>query len=46
MDYARYDRIRAVQWRHDHLRLLDQRRLPFEEVWIDCTDAASVAQAI
>lgn len=46
MDYARYDRIRAVQWRDDHLRLLDQRRLPFEEVWIDCSDAASVAQAI
>ncbi|GAP66596.1 methylthioribose-1-phosphate isomerase [Mizugakiibacter sediminis] len=46
MDYARYDRIRAVQWRDDHLRLLDQRRLPFEEAWIDCADAAAVAQAI
>ncbi|OOG41965.1 S-methyl-5-thioribose-1-phosphate isomerase [Rhodanobacter sp. C05] len=46
MDYDRYDRIRAVQWRGDHLRLLDQRRLPHEELWIDCRDAAQVTQAI
>lgn len=46
MDYDRYDRVRAVQWRGDHLRLLDQRRLPQEECWIDCRDAASVTQAI
>ena len=46
MDYDRYDRIRAVQWRDDHLRLLDQRRLPHEEIWIDCRDAAEVTQAI
>ncbi|MCE5233452.1 MAG: S-methyl-5-thioribose-1-phosphate isomerase [Xanthomonadaceae bacterium] len=46
IDYARYDRIRAVQWRDDHLRLLDQRRLPFEEAWLDCADADAVAQAI
>lgn len=41
-----YDSIRAVQWQGDHLRLLDQRRLPAEEVWIDCRDAAQVTQAI
>src|SRR5579859_2151656 len=46
MDYDRYDRIRAVQWQGDHLRLLDQRLLPQEEKWIDCTDAAGVTQAI
>lgn len=42
IDYDRYDRIRAVQWRGDHLRLLDQRLLPREEQWIDCRDAAQV----
>jgi len=46
IDYDRYDRIRAVQWRGDHLRLLDQRLLPREEQWIDCRDAAQVTQAI
>ena len=46
IDYARYDRVRAVSWQGDHLRLLDQRRLPFEQIWIDCRDAESVAQAI
>jgi methylthioribose-1-phosphate isomerase len=46
IDYDRYDRIRAVQWRGDHLRLLDQRLLPREERWIDCRDAADVTQAI
>jgi methylthioribose-1-phosphate isomerase len=46
MDYDRYDRIRAVQWQGDHLRLLDQRLLPREERWIDCRDAGQVTQAI
>jgi methylthioribose-1-phosphate isomerase len=46
MDYDRYDRIRAVQWQGNYLRLLDQRRLPAEEVWIDCRDAAQVTMAI
>lgn len=46
MDYDRYDRIRAVQWQGDHLRLLDQRLLPQEERWIDCANAADVTQAI
>ncbi len=46
MDYDRYDRIRAVQWQGDHLRLLDQRLLPQEERWIDCATAAEVTQAI
>jgi methylthioribose-1-phosphate isomerase len=46
MDYDRYDRVRAVQWRGDHLRLLDQRLLPQEERWIECRDASAVTQAI
>ncbi|HEV7778858.1 MAG TPA: S-methyl-5-thioribose-1-phosphate isomerase [Luteibacter sp.] len=41
-----HDSIRAVQWQGDHLRLLDQRRLPFEEIWIDCRDADMVTEAI
>lgn len=44
--YESHDSIRAVQWRGDHLRLLDQRLLPGEERWIDCRDAAQVTQAI
>ena len=46
MDYDRYDRVRAVQWRGDHLHLLDQRRLPQEEHWTDCRQVADVVQAI
>ncbi|MEO6927324.1 MAG: S-methyl-5-thioribose-1-phosphate isomerase [Rhodanobacter sp.] len=41
-----HDSIRAIQWRGDHLRLLDQRRLPGEESWIECRDAVQVTQAI
>lgn len=41
-----HDTIRAVQWQGDHLRLLDQRRLPAEECWIECRDAETVHQAI
>ena len=44
--FETHDSIRAVQWQGDRLRLLDQRRLPNEEVWIDCTDAAQVMRAI
>jgi methylthioribose-1-phosphate isomerase len=41
-----HDTIRAVQWRDDCLRLLDQRKLPFDEAWVDCRDASEVAEAI
>jgi methylthioribose-1-phosphate isomerase len=41
-----HDSIRAVQWQGDRLRLLDQRRLPFAEAWIDCRDANEVSAAI
>ncbi len=45
-DRSAHDSIRAVLWRGDRLRLLDQRRLPFVEDYIDCTNAAEVAAAI
>ncbi|MBL0165266.1 MAG: S-methyl-5-thioribose-1-phosphate isomerase [Xanthomonadales bacterium] len=41
-----HDSIRSVLWRGDRLRLLDQRKLPFAEDYIDCMSAAEVAQAI
>jgi methylthioribose-1-phosphate isomerase len=43
---ASHDSIRAVLWHGDRLRLLDQRRLPTEETYLDCTSAADVATAI
>lgn len=45
-DPARHDSIRAVHWRENHLRLLDQRLLPMQEIFIDCRTADDVAQAI
>jgi len=42
----RHDTIRAVAYADGVLRLLDQRRLPSEEVYLDCRDAAAVAGAI
>jgi methylthioribose-1-phosphate isomerase len=41
-----HDTIRAIRWQDDHLRLLDQRRLPHTETWLDLTTAAEVAGAI
>jgi methylthioribose-1-phosphate isomerase len=41
-----HDSIRAVLWQGDRLRLLDQRRLPAEETYVDCRSAAEVATAI
>jgi methylthioribose-1-phosphate isomerase len=40
------EKVKAMDWRSDALYLLDQRLLPFEEQWLACTDAASVALAI
>ena len=45
-DLDRHDTIRAVAYADGILRLLDQRRLPFEEVYLDCRDANAVASAI
>ncbi|MBS0556102.1 MAG: S-methyl-5-thioribose-1-phosphate isomerase [Proteobacteria bacterium] len=41
-----HDTIRAVAWDSGALRLLDQRRLPFVETWLDCRNADDVATAI
>lgn len=38
--------VRAIEWRGDSLRLIDQRLLPGEESYVDCSDAAEVAEAI
>lgn len=40
------DSVRALRWQGDRLAMLDQRRLPAEEVWLECEDAAAVADAI
>ena len=46
IDYARYDRVRAVHFCEDRLDLLDQRQLPFAQAFVTCHRADEVAQAI
>jgi len=41
-----YDSIRPIRWSGDGLYLLDQRRLPAEEVELHLTNSAEVATAI
>lgn len=38
--------IRPMEWRGDHLAMLDQRRLPHEEVWLELRTPGEVADAI
>jgi methylthioribose-1-phosphate isomerase len=38
--------VRAIEWVDDHLRLLDQRLLPQQEVYVECHGAEDVARAI
>lgn len=38
--------IRPIQWENDALLLLDQRKLPLEEIYVRCTDYKAVADAI
>ena len=45
-ELAAHDTIRAVACADGVLRLLDQRRLPFEEAYLECHSAAEVAAAI
>lgn len=40
------EKVQAIDWRDDALYLLDQRALPFEEIWLGYHSAAAVAQAI
>ncbi len=46
MTATQHDTIRAVQWRDGELHLLDQRRLPQEETYLELRTAAATAQAI
>ncbi len=46
IDYDRYDRLRPIEWRGDHLHLLDQRRLPDHVEYLRCVSAGQVAEAI
>lgn len=45
-DSIAFDRVRAIAWAGDRLRLLDQRRLPQEVVYVDVATAADAAAAI
>ena len=38
--------VQPIAWLGDRLRLLDQRLLPLQETYIDCRNAAEVAEAI
>jgi len=38
--------VTPIRWSADRLELLDQRRLPLEEVWVSCRTADEVAAAI
>ena len=38
--------VHPIEWVDDHLRLLDQRLLPHQEVYVDCYSAEDVAKAI
>ncbi|EPO4288172.1 S-methyl-5-thioribose-1-phosphate isomerase [Pseudomonas aeruginosa] len=40
------ERVKAIEWRDGTLRLLDQRLLPQEEVWLEHESAAEVTKAI
>ena len=43
---ARLTSFKTIEWRNDHVVLLDQRRLPEEEVYLECWDFDSVVDAI
>lgn len=36
----------AIEWTGDRLKLLDQRKIPLEETWVECKDHFDVAKAI
>lgn len=45
-DLSRFDRVRPIAWERDCLRLLDQRVLPQQELWLDFHTLDDAAQAI
>lgn len=38
--------FKTIEWRGDHIRILDQRRLPLRVHYLVCRNASSVAEAI
>jgi methylthioribose-1-phosphate isomerase len=40
------DKVQTLCWCDDHIRILDQTRLPAEEIYIECRDLATMADAI
>jgi methylthioribose-1-phosphate isomerase len=46
MSMHHHDKIRAIEWSEEGLKLLDQRLLPGLEQWVTLKDATGVAQAI
>ncbi len=38
--------FKTIEWKGNHIRLIDQRRLPQKVCYLDCKDASSVARAI
>ncbi|APZ42804.1 S-methyl-5-thioribose-1-phosphate isomerase [Acidihalobacter ferrooxydans] len=46
MSMSSHDQVRPMIWAGDHLRLLDQRLLPGEELWLELRESEAVAQAI
>src|SRR3546814_11655551 len=40
------EKVKAIEWQGGQLRLLDQRKLPLEELWHTYDSAAAVAMAI
>ena len=45
-DNNRHDSLRPLAWQGNALRVLDQRRLPVDVAYLDCSTAGQVAQAI
>ncbi len=41
-----FDTVRAIRWSDEGVQLLDQRRLPEQEIWLTLTDTGSVTDAI
>ena len=39
-------KFKTIEWKGDHIRLLDQRKLPLEVRYLNCKDASSIAKAI
>jgi methylthioribose-1-phosphate isomerase len=37
---------KTIAWKDDRIVILDQRRLPGEEVYLECSDVAAVVEAI